>query len=110
MLEILDFKKEEFVGKQVNKISLVIDDNNNNVYYENFLTDQNLYKSERTIKTIKGKTINALVTRSVLAIEGRELALTSFVDITSVKAAEKKIIDSNKITSDFKTQSISPLL
>ena len=75
----------------LNKINLIIDEQNEQQYYENFLNDKNLQKSERVMQMPSGKKVNVLVSRSVIEIGGRELALTSFVDMTQILLAEKKV-------------------
>ncbi|MDP1843725.1 MAG: PAS domain S-box protein [Sediminibacterium sp.] len=102
LLDLLGYKKEDFVGKQLNQIKLIIDDNNDQDYYESFLNQKELYKSERIIQMPSGKKVNVLVSRSVIVVGGRELTLTSFVDITHILIAERKIKENIKIAQDFK--------
>jgi len=102
LLDLLDYKREDFVGKHLNEIKLIIDDKHDQGYYENFLNEKNLQKSERVMQMPSGKKVNVLVSRSVIEIGGRELALTSFVDMTHILIAEKKIKENYKIAQDFK--------
>lgn len=102
LLDLLGYKREEFVGKHLNDINLIIDEQNDQQYYESFLNEKNLQKSERVMQMPSGKKVNVLVSRSVIEISGRELALTSFVDMTHILIAEKKIKENYKIAQDFK--------
>lgn len=102
MLELLGFSKSEFIGKKLIQIPLVIDGKKDQAYYSDFLIDKNIHKAEKTIETASGKKIHALVNRSIFDLEGREVALTSFVDLTNIRETEKKLKQSDKIAADFK--------
>jgi PAS domain S-box-containing protein len=102
MLELLGISKSEFIGKKLIQIPLVIDGKKDQAYYNNFLSEKNIHKAEKTNETVAGKKIHVLVNRSTLDLEGREVALTSFVDLTNIRETEKKLRQSNKIAADFK--------
>ncbi|MBL7760390.1 MAG: PAS domain S-box protein [Sediminibacterium sp.] len=91
MLDLLGFTKSEFIGKKLIQIPLVIDGKKDQAYYNDFLSEKNIHKEEKTIETTAGKKIHVLVNRSILDLEGREVALTSFVDLTNIRETEKKI-------------------
>lgn len=102
MLELLGFSKSDFIGKKLIQIPLVIDGKKDQAYYNDFLNEKNIHKEEKTIETAFGKKIHVLVNRSILDLEGREVALTSFVDLTNIRETEKKLKQSDKIAADFK--------
>ncbi len=102
LLDLLELTREEFIGKQLHEIKLIIDNQNNQEYYEDFLNKKNLHKSAHTMQMPSGKKVSVLINRSVIEINGRELTLTSFVDMTHIYIAEKKIKENYKIAQDFK--------
>jgi PAS domain S-box-containing protein len=90
-LRLLEFSREEFIGRTSVELSLFVDSNKRNQGIHVVNEQGELRDFETKVRTKSGKIITVLTSSETITLNGQKHLINTFIDITQRKKAEESL-------------------